>query len=266
MARKTKPIYLFIAGVLLLLVALIFAFLLLQAYNANAVAHTATADEEPKYNNQYIDAESTAVVATQPKSSSSQHDYVINAKGLCADSKGRVYDSEGIEYSVLNNCVAVVYEGNVYKISVGYIQKVNPLKEKKKTSSKVAETVADRIEESQKSNESSRSHIVEEPEEDVSTGISISQSQNISRPSGNGAVAQSNVKMSYKALTVKKDSLFSLVLNGADASVSWQAGSEIIEIYQKNGNQCSFKAVETGTTQVVAVYKGESYYCSITIT
>lgn len=267
MARKTKPIYLFIAGVLLLLVVLIFAFLLVQAYNANAVVRSATSDEEPMYNNQYKD---DVIAYTEPSEEGPTVDNlavdnVIRIKGLCADKNEKVFDADNNTYTVTDGYIAVVYEGEVYKISVKYIREVSPAKEKTKTSSKTSEPSETKSESTKNANSDSRQTNSGWVSSETTGSVSVSQAQNVTRQTNGDLTASDSVKMNYRALSVKANSLFSLVLTGADNSVSWQVEDSLVEIYQINGNQCSFTATKKGITQVVAQYKGESYYCTITI-
>lgn len=268
MARKTKPVYLIIAGVLLFFVAVIFVFLLTQAYSANAINKSASIDQqEPKYHNQYKTSESIKLEPTEKTIVDDRTiDNVIKVKGLCADKKGNVYDKNHNTYTVTDKHIAVVFEGEVYKIPVNHIQKVNPTIEDTKSSSKQSTSSTSAQDATEVQRDSYEYNNSTGTSSQTNDTVIVSQSQNVVRESNSQPDASKNIKMNYKALSVKNGSLFSLVLTGADSSVTWQIEDEYIQIYQSSGNQCSFTTLKKGTTQVIAKYKNTSYSCTITIT
>ena len=96
MVRKTKPIYLLIAGLLLLLVAIIFVFLLFQACNTTSpVVEVSSSDQtKPKYHNEYHSTVDSVSPTEEVTTNNTATDNVIHAKCLCADKSGNVYDAD----------------------------------------------------------------------------------------------------------------------------------------------------------------------------
>ncbi len=278
MKRKTKPIYLLIAGILLLVVAIIFVFLLTQAYNTNTNNNTATVEEVPIQHPNVQHYESTKDNASPTEEVDDNNtvavDNVIRAKGLCVDKNGNVYDSKNNKYTVVDSHIAIVYEGNLYKISVKHIKEVNP-KIKKETTEEKKPKATEKVEEV-KQNTSNRNEVNTNNSNTNSTSsdssrphssgnISVNQSQNVTVEPNDNSTEQNSVKMNCISLTVNNGDTFNLKLLNAGNSVIWGANTEFIEPIQAIGNQCSFQALKDGTAQVKARYLGEIYYCTITI-
>lgn len=75
-----------------------------------------------------------------------------------------------------------------------------------------------------------------------------------------------NVYLSYSSVSIHTDDVLFLNLIGADNGVSWSVGNPyILQNYGGGGNQCSFKALKTGSTTVTSTYNGRSYTCYVTV-
>ncbi len=265
MVRKTKPIYLLIAGLLLLLVAIIFVFLLFQACNTTSpIVEVSSSDQaKPKYHNEYHSTVDSVSPTEKVAISDTATDNVIRAKGLCADKKGNVYDANGNKYKSTDGYIAIVYEGNIYKISAKYIREKNPTDKKEEAETKATTTPTEKEKNTTQQNyPANNSSTNRNPQ--VSSGVSVSQNGNVSKET-TAQPATENIKMSYSALTVNCDTVFSLTLVGAEGDVVWGFENTCVEVVRPYGNHCNFNACKKGTVRVVAVYKGNRYYCTVTI-
>lgn len=263
MTNKTKPVYLIIAGILISFVAVIFVFLLIETRNTveiNASESATETQSKPRtsYKNRvdYTEPTEETTVETTPQTSV---DNVIRAKGLYRDKKDKVYDSDKNKYETTDGYVFVVYQGNLNKIPVEALEVVEPTEKPKKKKEKATETPKVQSENTSSQNNSYNYNI-----EDSNSSVSITQSSNVTRPTSKPK-KENTIKMNYSSLGVSKGDLFSIVLTGADSSVSWSADGTFIKIYQTNGNQCTFKAHKKGSASVIAQYKGNTYSCRITI-
>lgn len=277
MTKKTKPVYLLIAGILLLAVAIIFVFLLTQAYNTNVNNYTSTVDEiSIRYPNaQNLESTKDNASPTEKASDDSlTTETVIRAKGLCIDKSGNVYDSKNNKYTVTDGHIAIVYEGNVYKVSIKEIKKVNPKikKETSETTKKESENNSEdnqqntihRNENNTNNNSQTNATPITNSQQQVIGSVSVNQSQNVTT-SQNKSPTENNVKMSYKSFTIEKGAIFNLELINAGNSVLWNTDREFLELVQPIGNRCSFKSIKVGTTKITAKYLGDIYHCTITI-
>lgn len=273
MTKKTKPIYLLIAGVLLLVVAIIFVLLLIQAYQTTASNTTSTRDIAPiTYPNTIKDYESTKdfVSSTESNTEDTYNNVanVIHAKGIYVDKSGNVFDSNKIKYSIKDGYIAVVYEGQVYKISTKTIKELNPQKddatnERKEEEKKEEQHPSNRSENTSPNTQNSSSTSNNQPQ--TSDKINVNQSTNITVPHPQSNTSQNNVKINYKSMTVKKNTVFNLILINAGSDVLWVTDNKVIEPVQAIGNQCSFRAVRTGTIQIKASYLKNDYFCLVTV-
>lgn len=259
--RKTKTIYLIIGCTLLSLVLIIFSFLLVQAFDSKDISETVTIDQtEPRYTNEYKVTEPETITPSteEPTANISIIDKIIKVKGLYVDKSGNVYDSDKNKYSKSDGYIAIVSEGEVYKISVKYIEMVN-LKTKEEEKTKATERSDKKEDEKQSISQSNNS-------QSNSGNVSVSQSPNVSsKPSQKPQTQNSNVRLSTTSLTVPQRTTFCLTLQNASSNVKWSADANALSFNGSVGNQASFTAIKKGSTSVVVNHSGKSYYCTITV-
>ena len=251
MGQRTKPVFLIIAGVLLTIVALIFAFLLIQA---NGAVNKNISDEATKIQ---VETTSSTIKSTDPTeetvsetTTETSIDNVIRAKGLHRDKKNKVYDKAGNKYTTNDNSVAIVYLGTLYKVPVDSLE-VKETKKKSKTKETTAPTSAPQR--------------VDTPTPNGGN-VHVSQKENVEKPKVEDAEKEEvEVKMNYSLLVVKPESVFSLTLTGADGAVEWSYDESMFTLYQANGNQCTFIAKKRGIRNIFATHKGRDYLCVISV-
>lgn len=259
--RKTKTIYLIIGSTLLLLVLIVFIFLLVQAFNSKDIPSTATIDQtEPRYTNEYkVTEPETVTLSTEtPTENVLIVDKIIKVKGLYVDKSGNVYDSDKNKYSKSDGYIAIVFEGEVYKISVKYIEKVN-LKAKEEEKTKATQRSDKKEDKKQSVSQSNNS-------QSNSGNVSVSQSPNVSsKPNQKPQTQNSNVRLSTTSLTVPLGTSFWLTLQNAGSDVNWSSDANALSFNGNVGNQANFTAIRKGATTIVAHHSGKSYCCTITV-
>lgn len=265
--RKTKTIYLIIGCTLLLSVLIIFIFLLTQAFNTNASTSTTTATQtEPKYTNEYkIHATDTILQSTQPPTeTTSEINNIIHVKGLYVDKSENVYDADDNKYSKADGYIAIVYEGEVYKISVKQIKEVNPKIKETKEKTKATEYSDEKEEQEQQSILQSNGSQTNQSQS--SGNVNVSQKPNVTvKPNTEAQQQNKEIKLNCSTLTIPLGTTVMVHLKNADNGVvSWSFDNNALSCVQSEDNWASFESKRKGTTQLIAKHLGKSYYCTIT--
>lgn len=86
-------------------------------------------------------------------------------------------------------------------------------------------------------------------------------------PAQETTLSQNNIYLSYSNITVRKGDIVFLNLINASDGVSWSVSNpNILQNYGGGNNQCSYKALNSGTAIITSSYKGINYYCTVTVT
>lgn len=294
MRRKLKPQFLIIG--VCLAVAIVIIFIVLYVCAVQKSAETSTPDTAvttvvPDGSEATVEstvAETTTEAATKALYKSIKQ--IIIDEGLRVDENDNVTDADGIKYPVTYGKIKIVCDGNLYTIDIDQIREQNGTrkasvssntsstrKEPDKQSSSYTSSESN-TNNSNTSNNNNNNSYVENNQNTFNNYIpdnnNVQQAppekpvqKSTEKPQGNGSAStSSNIHMSYKTLTVNKNNVFSLTLTGAGNNVTWKIGdSSLISRYESNGNSCSFKAIQHGSTVITATYQGLNYDCSITI-
>ncbi len=290
MMNKTKPVYLIIAGILISFVVIIFAFLLIQTRNTVEINASESATEtqsvpRTSYKNRIDYTEPTEETILETTSQTAI-DNVIRAKGLYRDKKNKVYDSDKNKYEVINGNVLVVYQGNLYKIPVETLDVIKPTEKSKKKKTKATEPTKVQSENTNSQNNSyhynsgsgnSSANINQQnnavkptskPKAESQLKKPATQKDNVVKPTSKPKAESqpdSNVRMNYSSLGVKKGQMFSLALIGADNSVVWSVDGHFVKVVNRSGNHCTFTASNCGSVSVIARHNSNTYSCQINI-
>lgn len=302
MSRKLKPQFLVIGIILSIAVAGLFIFLFIlvsnktnNAYTETQVASTieTTAPFQSEENEPYTVYYEPSTVH-EPESL----EQIIINEGLRVNN-GKVTNADGVEYTVSSGAIKIIYNDNLYTISVDMIKKVTEPATEEPSTEKPTEKATEKPKKSQKSSSSVNSSKTNKSSSNNTNSQSSynnnSNSANSNyytpspqvqepvieqpaaekpvqkpteRPKGNNSsnTVDKSIHLNYKALTINRDLIFTLTLTGANNNVVWYISDKsIVNEYEKSGNQCSFKTVSKGQTNVTANYNGTNYTCTITV-
>ncbi|MCH5300758.1 MAG: hypothetical protein J1E56_05500 [Ruminococcus sp.] len=313
MSRKLKPQFLVIGIILGIAVVGLFIFLFILVSNKTSNAYTETqptstigatapvqlTETEPDDIYQEYSTEPYTVYqkhSTIPEPESLEQ--IIINEGLRVNN-GKVINADGIEYTVNFGAIKLIYNDNLYTISVDMIKKVTELADEEPTTEKPTEKATEKPKKSQKSSSSaSSSKTNKSSSNNTNSQSSYNNNSNSAnsnnytpspqvqepvieqpavekpvqkpteKPKGNNSnnTVDNSIRLNYKSLTINKDSIFTLTLSGANNNVAWYISDRsIISEYEKSGNQCSFKTISKGQTTVTANYNGTNYICTITV-
>lgn len=279
MSRKLKPQFKILGIIISIAVIGIFVFLFILVSDKTNTSDTYTQtvlETETTIPIQLTETEPVtyyheSVTIPEPESL----EQIIVNEGLRVRN-GKVTNADGIEYTVNSGSIKLIYNDNLYTISVDMIKKVTePATEKptqkptqkptekatatKKSSSSASSSKTNSNSYSSSSSQSSNSYtpspqlqepIIEQP------AVEKPVQRPTEKPKGNNSSSNvdNSIHMNYKSLTINRDTIFTLTLSGVINNVVWYiSDSSIINEYEKSGNQCSFSAESKGQAKVMAL-------------
>lgn len=76
----------------------------------------------------------------------------------------------------------------------------------------------------------------------------------------------SNIKLSYKSISINRYQNLTLTLLNAKGKVKWEiSDSNILKTIKSFDNKCMFKAVNVGKATITAIYDNKKYDCTVTV-
>ena len=108
--RRTKPIFLILAGICLVVMMVLLILLVVNLYNDSADYMRTTEAE----NDKYISADTNEALTTED---------IVQLYGFYFDEQGKIFDKNGIQYVRYDDTIRVIHESIFYSVPIEDIKK-----------------------------------------------------------------------------------------------------------------------------------------------